>query len=132
MKRQALFHVENTEGVVEFARFLSDFGWSILSANKTEELLRKEKIPVQKEQALVETNLYLNDTSGLIHRIMASKFIDETHSNSSDDEIIGLICMNVQPSIHSINSEKKFKSITRPFNFFISTLLRDAFLNYEN
>ena len=40
--------------------------------------------------------------------------------------------MNVLPMVHSITSEKKLKSVTRPFNFYISTLLRNAFLNYEN
>lgn len=132
MIKQALFHVENTEGVVDLARFLSDFGWTILSANRTEELLRKEKIPVQREQALVENNLYLNDTSNLIQRIVGSTFLEEQQNNTSYNGNIGLVCMNVQPALHSVNSEKKLKSITRPFNFFISQILRDAFLNYEN
>ena len=133
MTKQAIFHVDNTEGVVDFAKFLSDMGWTILSANRTEEILKKAKIPVIKEQALAENNLFLNDTSGLIQRIMSSTFIEEPNSpaNQSGGNI-GLICMNVYPTLHNINSEKKFKAITRPFNFFVSTILRNAFLNYEN
>ena len=133
MMKQAIFHVDNTEGVVDFAKFLSDMGWTILSANRTEEILKKAKIPVVKEPALVENNLYLNDTSGLIQRIMSSSFIDEPNSpvNQTGGNI-GLICMNVYPTLHNINSEKKFKAVTRPFNFFVSTILRNAFLNYEN
>ncbi len=131
--KQAIFHVDNTEGVVDFAKFLSGMGWTILSANRTEELLRKSKIPVIKEPALAESNLYLHDTSGLIQRIMSSTFIDEPNSpvNQSAGNI-GIICMNVYPTLHNINSEKKFKAVTRPFNFFVSTILRNAFLNYEN
>ena len=132
MNKQAIIHVDNTEGIIDFAKFLSDLGWSILSANRTEELLKKAKIPVTREQALVETNLYLNDTSGLIQKIMASKFHDGPESSPSERGDIGIICMNVLPSIHSINSEKKLKAVTRPFNFFISTILRNAFLNYDN
>lgn len=132
MTRQAIIHVENTEGVIDFAKFLSEFGWTILSANRTEELLKKAKIPVLREQALVENNLYLNDTSGLIQRIMASTFHDETANMQAQNGSIGLVCMNVQPSIHSVNSEKKLKAVTRPFNFYISTILRNSFLNYEN
>ena len=132
MVKQALFHVENTEGMIDFARFLSEFGWSILSANKTEELLKKEKIPVQREQALVENNLYLNDTSALMQRIMASTFIDEPGASSPNSTNIGIICMNVQPAVHSINSETKLKAVMRPFNYYISSILRNAFLNYEN
>ena len=80
MTKQAIIHVDNTEGLVDFAKFLSDMGWSILTANRTEEILKKAKIPVMREQALVETSLYLNDTSGLIQRIMRSTFIDEPNA----------------------------------------------------
>ena len=132
MTRQAIIHVENTEGVVDFAKFLSEFGWTILSANRTEELLKNAKIPVIKEHALVENNLYLNDTSDLIKRIMSSTFYTEPSERNPEKENIGLICMNVIPTIHSINSEKKLKSVTRPFNFYVSTILRNAFINYEN
>ena len=132
MTRQAIIHVENTEGLIDFARFLSEFGWDILSANRTEELLKNADIPVRKEHALVENNLYLNDTSDLIKRILSSTFYTEPSGRGNPDESIGLICMNVQPTIHSINSEKKLKSVTRPFNFYVSTILRNAFINYEN
>ena len=132
MTRQAIIHVENTEGLIDFARFLSEFGWDILSANRTEELLKNADIPVRKEHALVENNLYLNDTSDLIKRILSSTFYTEPSERGNPDASIGLICMNVQPTIHSINSEKKLKSVTRPFNFYVSTILRNAFINYEN
>ena len=52
MTKRAVIHVENTENLVEFAEFLAAEGWIILSANKTEEILRKQKIPVTKESAL--------------------------------------------------------------------------------
>ena len=133
MTKQAIFHVENTEGLVDFAQFLSDMGWTILSANRTEDLLKKAKIPVIKEPALSENNLYLNDTSGLIQRIMSSTFIEEPNSTANQSNgNIGIICMNVYPTLHSVNSDKKLKAVTRPFNFFVSTILRNAFLNYEN
>ena len=132
MTRQAIIHVENTEGLIDFARFLSEFGWDILSANRTEELLKNADIPVRKEHALVENNLYLNDTSDLIKRILSSTFYTEPSGRGNPDASICLICMNVQPTIHSINSEKKLKYVTRPFNFYVSTILRNAFINYEN
>ena len=57
MTKRAVIHVENTENLVEFAEFLATEGWIILSANKTEEILRKQKIPVTKESALTENNM---------------------------------------------------------------------------
>ena len=132
MTKQAIIHVENTEGLIEFSRFLSDFGWTLLSANKTEELLKKAKIPVMREQALVENNLYLNDTSDLVKRILASTFYTEQNDHNTENSNIGLLCMNVTPIVHSITSEKKLRSVTRPFNMYVSTILRNAFINYEN
>ena len=133
MTKQALIHVDNTEGIIDFAKFLNDMGWTILSANKTEEILRKAKIPVIKEQALSENNLYFHDSSGLIQRILSSTFKEEPNSPFvQTNGSIGIVCMNVIPTIHNINSEKKFKAITRPFNFYVSTILRNAFLNYGN
>ena len=132
MTRQAIIHVENTEGLIDFVKFLSDFGWSILSANRTEELLKQAKIPVEREQALVENNFFLTDTSALIKRILSSTFYTEPDDKSNANGSIGLICMNVLPTIHSINSEKKLRSVTKPFNFYVSTILRNAFINFEN
>ena len=132
MEKQAIIHVENTEGIVEFAKFLTDAGWTILSANKTEELLKKEKIPVTKEQALIDNNLFIADTSALIQRILTSSFCENNNTALQQDAEIGIVCVNVSPALHSINTEQKLKSIARPYNFFLSTVLRNSFVNYEN
>ena len=42
MTKQAIIHVEDTENVIELAKYLSESGWTIYSANKTEELLKKK------------------------------------------------------------------------------------------
>ena len=57
MTKRAVIHVENTENLVEFAEFLVSEGWIILSANKTEEILKKQKIPVTRENSLSENNM---------------------------------------------------------------------------
>ena len=132
MIKQAIFHVENTEGLVDFARFLSDFGWTILSANKTEELLKKEKVPVQHEQALSDNNLYLTETTAFMQKIMASTFMDEPGVNLQHNTSIGIVCINFQPAIHSINSPSKLQNLLNPFYSYISSILRNTFLNYEN
>ena len=91
MTKRAVIHVENTEKLVEFAEFLVSDGWTILSANKTEEILKKQKIPVTKESALSENNIFMADTSKLIRRVMLTKYHEEDetylsafnkHSNS--------------------------------------------------
>src|SRR5574344_812253 len=104
MTKRAVIHVENTEKLVEFAEFLVSDRWTILSANKTEEILKKQKIPVTKESALSENNIFMADTSKLIRRVMLTKYHeeDETYLSHPDEEEnnIYIICMNVLPSIN--------------------------------
>lgn len=45
MTKKAIIHVENTVNLLEFASYLNSAGWTILSANKTEEILQSERIP---------------------------------------------------------------------------------------
>ena len=89
MKKQALIHVENTEEVINFAKFLSDNGWEILSANKTEELLRNAEIPVTTEYTMQESAVHVADTSTLIRRIFKSRY--ESYSQSVEEEKNGSI-----------------------------------------
>ena len=136
MTKRAVIHVENTENLVEFAEFLVSDGWTILSANKTEEILIKQKIPVTKENALSENNVFMADTSRLIRRVMMTKFHeeDEPYLSHPDDEEnnIFIVCMNLLPAINTSIVSKQFDNQLCPKNFFVSTLLRNAFRNYEN
>ena len=43
MVKKALIHVENSDNLVELASFLVELGWTIYSANKTEEILKDNK-----------------------------------------------------------------------------------------
>ena len=92
MTKRAVIHVENTENLVEFAEFLATEGWTILSANKTVEILKKQKIPVTQENALSENNMFLADTSKLIRRVMLTKYHEEdeqyiSHPDAEENNI---------------------------------------------
>ena len=136
MIKRAVIHVENTENLVEFAEFLASEGWTILSANKTEEILSKQKIPVTKENALSENNMFMADTSNLIRKIMMTKYHDEDEEFISrpdaEDNNIYIICMNVLPALNTGIVSKQFDNNLCPKNFFVTTVLRNAFRNYEN
>jgi len=135
MAKQAIIHVENTQNIIEFAEFLHKSGWEILSANKTEELLQKNKIPVTHEAALEENNLYVQESSGLVRRVLLSR-IDSNQmiSQSGQDNSIFIVCANIFPFL-DVNIDKKGKqpeTEIKPFTLFVSTLLRNSFTNYEN
>ena len=136
MIKRAVIHVENTENLVEFAEFLASEGWTILSANKTEEILSKQKIPVTKENALSENNMFIADTSNLIRKIMMTKYHDEDEEYISrpdtEENNIYIVCMNLLPTLNTGIVSKQFDNNLCPKNFFVSTVLRNAFRNYEN
>ena len=136
MTKRAVIHVENTENLVEFAEFLVSEGWIILSANKTEEILKKQKIPVTRENSLSENNMVKADTYKLIRRLMMTKYHEEdepyiSHPDAEDNNIF-IVCMNMLPSINTSIVSKQFDDQLYPKNFFVTTTLRCAFANYEN
>lgn len=136
MTKRAIIHVENSDNVLEFAEFLASSGWTIVSANKTEELLKKNKIPVQHEPALVENNLYVTDTNQLIRRIISTHSSDDTVTYANqfdiDENNYYIICMNLYPSVRKEATFSELKDAARPVNYSASTVIRSAYDNFEN
>lgn len=135
MTKRAIIHVENAENILEFAEFLVSSGWTILSANRTEDVLKKHKIPVVREPALVENTLYMNDTSQLVRRILLSRYDEEEDSYTQytqEENNIYLVCMNVNPVVTTDFPFNQIKTVTKPINYYVSTIIRNSFANYEN
>lgn len=134
MIKRGIIHVENTEGIIEFARFLVDEGWTIFSANKTEELLRRENVHVEKENALTVNNFYLSDTAALIRKIMTTKDDNpmDFEAKMREENSFSLICMNLIPSMKMEPKPQEISSILLPSNYYISTILRNCVVNYKN
>lgn len=137
MNNIAILHVENTDNLIDFATFLVNNGWTLVSANKTEELLKKQKLPVIHEPALSENNIQITDSSTLIRQILLSRLPDSDdylRQNESTHTNIQIICMNIKPLLKvptSSNIQKQQEAIP-PANYYISTVLRNSFINYRN
>ena len=129
MEKNAIIHVENTENLREFASFLSHAGWNILSADKTEDFLLKERIPVIHESGLTPGSLYVNETSQIIRRILFSKFPDENDEGYEveGDNNIFIVCMNMNPKISKNNLLTEDEKVKRIENFHLSSILRNSF-----
>ena len=134
MNNIAILHVENTDNLIDFATFLVNNGWTLVSANKTEELLKKQKLPVIHEPALSENNIQISDSSTLIRQILLSRLPDSDdylRQNESTHTNIQIICMNIKPILKvptSSNIQKQQEAIP-PANYYISTVLRNSFIN---
>ena len=135
MIKKAILHVENTDKLVDLAKYLSSSGWTILSANKTEEHLRNNKIPVQQEPALVDNNYYINESAQLIKKILQTRYDQPDYveaQQTEDDNNIFILCVNMTPVVNTNILAKNQITPVRPLNLYISTILKNAFVNYEN
>lgn len=134
MSKSAIIHVENSDNILEFAEYLASAGWAIISADKTEELLKENNIPVIHEPSLVETNIYLSDFSQLIRRILLTKHgVNRFYANSSDVENdICIVCMNVIPGLNTAVLTNQFDNQLITPNFPCTSILRSSTGNYEN
>ena len=131
MTKKAIIHVENTENLAEFARYLVSSGWSILSANKTLDFLEKEDIPAIREEALVENNQYTVETCQLVRKILETKLPEEASFDENLDNI-SIVCMNVYPKYDTINSEQELNKVCKPLNYYHTTVIKNAVYNYQN
>ncbi|MCQ2583668.1 MAG: hypothetical protein MJ160_07160 [Treponema sp.] len=135
MVKNALIHVERNENILEFAKFLVDTGWTILTANKTEELFKREQIPFTHEPSLTESTLHIGDPSYLIKTLLSTKYIDEEKALEAPFPTatgINIVCVNLMPCMKDTLTQQQVPEYTKQFNFYISTLLRNSFVNYEN
>jgi len=133
MTKRAIIHVDNTEGILEFADFLASSGWSILSANKTEELLKKQKIPVIHEKSLANNNVYTGEESRLMGQLLMTRYnSDEDYAPKDEENNIYIVCINIAPQLKVAETSNSLESNICPPSFFISSVLRNAFSNYEN
>lgn len=133
MTKKAIIHVEDTENVVELAKYLSDSGWTIYSANKTEELLKKNHIPVVKEITIANKSNYIADSTTLVRKLLLTRYNrDEYDIDSSDDNNIYMLCMNVIPTMQFNVHPERLEDKDTGQKFFITSLLRTAYVNYEN
>jgi len=134
MQKCAIIHVENTENVLELAKYLVSAGWTILTANKTEDLLKREKIPVTHESSIAEYNQYAADTSQLIHKILYTKPEQPYNydDSKSEENNIFLICMNIIPEITIPTATKPLPTIINPGNFVVSSIIRASYANHSN
>lgn len=134
MIKRAIIHVENTENLLELTQYLTSNNWSLLSANKTEDYLRKNKIPVNHEISLSEASTYTNDFVRFIHEIISSKSVDSNYSmiHSDSSSNIFLVCVNIIPQYHRKNKKNESIENAQPADFFLSSILHASYINREN
>ncbi|MCQ2590156.1 MAG: hypothetical protein MJ179_07005 [Treponema sp.] len=135
MDKKALIHVEKTENLLEFASFLTELGWKIYTANKNEELLKQEGIPVITEPLLSERNIYGTETFKLIRQIHSTKLPQEVDGTILEEDMESgfyIVCLNIDPHYSISAADINYQQKLIPLDLQISIILRSAFINYQN
>src|SRR5574344_453157 len=112
LTKKAIIYVDNKENIIPFSQFLVSSGWTIISGDETENLLKSENIPVVHESGLTENINDKNDTFEVIRKLLNSNL----KSDSSDN--ISLVCINLSPL-----KEKAGSNIISD-NFYLTSILR--------
>lgn len=126
MSKRALIQVENTEKVIDLAKYLVNSDWEILSGGKTGDLFQNENIPFTNLNILTESKYHAKESSLFIQNIL------NTDSEGLNGNDIYLICINVNPIINVKSSDILTTTTMEAPVFFHTVLLRDAFTNYSN
>lgn len=126
MSKRAIIQVENTEKVIDLAKYLVNSGWEILSGGKTGEFLQKEEIPFTTVNILSEPKYNPHEVANFIQNII------NTDEHGLDGNDIYLVCINIHPTLTAKKTDFLVSSTIGSTIFFHSVILRDAFANYTN
>jgi phosphoribosylaminoimidazolecarboxamide formyltransferase/IMP cyclohydrolase len=119
--RRALLSVSDKTGLVDFARFLSDSGWELISTGGTAKALSEAKIPVIPVEDITKFPECLGGRVKTLHPMIAGGILfkrdDKTHQKEAVDlgmEPIDLVVVNLYPFAETVEKMKLIPSPDSP------------------
>ncbi len=131
MKKKAILYTSNFEKLATLAQYLVHDGWEILSAGATAEFLQDNNIPFTMTKTLVSNANSDDSFIQSMHMILAAgrKLLTSTLYT---EEVINLVCMNLEPKFRKINEFKEVNKTDNCIDLQHVTLIRAAAKNYMN
>ncbi|MBI5222868.1 bifunctional phosphoribosylaminoimidazolecarboxamide formyltransferase/IMP cyclohydrolase [Candidatus Micrarchaeota archaeon] len=137
--KRALISVYNKEGVVEFARFLSQMGVEILSSGGTFKLLSQNHIPVIEVSKYTGSPELMDGRVKTLHpKIHGAILADRSNPNHMQEAEkngivpIDLVAVNLYPFEESALKNAPLAQVIEHIDIGGPTLLRSAAKNYKN
>lgn len=137
--RRALISVSNKEGIVDFAKELSDLGVKIISTGGTAELLKKNGIQVNYVSEITGFPEILGGRVKTLHPkifgAILAKFNDKNHLSDltkNDIEPIDIVVVNLYPFEKVAKETRKEDRLIENIDIGGVALLRAAAKNYRD
>ncbi|MDR0390145.1 MAG: bifunctional phosphoribosylaminoimidazolecarboxamide formyltransferase/IMP cyclohydrolase [Spirochaetaceae bacterium] len=139
MKRQALISVFNKEGILDFASFLLDSGWELLSTGGTAKHLRENKISVRDVSEITGFPECLDGRVKTLHPAIHAGLLarrgEKTHMDTLSAlglTTIDLVCVNLYPFFEKVQAGLSLEETVEFIDIGGPTMLRSAAKNYQD
>lgn len=131
MKKKAILYTTNFEKLATLAQNLVHDDWEIISAGETARFLKENNIPFQVAKSLASNANSDDSFINNLHMILAAgrKLLA---SSIYTEDVINLVCMNLEPKFKNINEFKEVDKTENIINLQHVTLIRAAAKNYMN
>lgn len=97
MANRAIINVEDTEGILPLAKYLSESGWDIFCSGKTASLLSSNGIHIKSVYSLASDKNNRESFSALVENITGQEFFYETVEDEKSKQQKLLVCINFVP-----------------------------------
>lgn len=131
MKKKAILYTSNFEKLATLAQYLVHDDWEIISAGETARFLKENNIPFQVAKPLLSNANSDDSFISILHMILASGR-NLLESSLYTEDVINLVCMNLEPKFKKINEFKEVNKTENCINLQHVTLIRAAAKNYMN
>ena len=112
MKKKAILYTSNFEKLAILAQYLVHDDWEIISAGETARFLKENNIPFQVAKPLLSNANSDDSFISILHMILASGR-NLLESSLYTEDVINLVCMNLEPKFKKIN---EFKEVNKTEN----------------
>jgi len=139
MSKRALISVYDKTGVQDFASFLSESGWEIISTGGTFKYLQENKIPVTDVSSVTGFPECLDGRVKTLHPAIHAGILARRDVQSHTDmletlkiETIDLVCVNLYPFFEKVQSDLPAEEIIEFIDIGGPGMLRSAAKNHND
>jgi len=139
MSKICLISVYDKKGIIDFAKFISDFGYKIISTSGTAKLLRENNIYVEEISEVTKFPEILNGRIKTLHPVIFGGLLADKSNEFHVSEIkkfnislIDIVVVNLYPFKETIKKEHSMEDAIENIDIGGVSLIRAAAKNYKN
>jgi phosphoribosylaminoimidazolecarboxamide formyltransferase/IMP cyclohydrolase len=139
MKRRALISVFNKDGILDFASFLAESGWELLSTGGTAKYLREKGLSVRDVSEITGFPECLDGRVKTLHPAIHAALLARRSEKAHTDTLaalgldpIDLVCVNLYPFFEKVQAALSLEETVEFIDIGGPAMLRSAAKNYQD